>query len=173
MSAVKLSFKPYFPLGALIVGAIFLVLGFFAVIDENPAGLIIGPIFFIIGFILSFSFKGSRIDYERKRFLNYFSFLGIPFGDWKSYNEFPFITVLEIYMRHESGSQAQRMIINSVYHDYLYRVCFLSVDHRQKVLLFETKNKDQAFTVVRDIAEKTEIKLTTYNPPTSAKKRRR
>jgi hypothetical protein len=173
MSFQKFSSGPYFPLAGRIVGGVFFLLGLAAIFDRNPAGLIVGPFMLIGATLLLFSYKGVLIDYSGARFRPYVSVLGLMFGKWHHLSHYPYITTLEMYMKHETGTKVQYINIDSSYHDYEYRVCFLSADHRQKKPVYVSQNKNEALKTADLISEKTGLKQVVYNPVSVSRQNRR
>ena len=167
MQVKKLASRTYFPVHVVAIAVLFLLLGVRALFDDNRAGLIVGPIFLITGSLIGLTAKVSLLDSARKRFRNTASFLGIPMGKWQSLEGYACVCVLEIHLRHESGSWT----LSSAFNSPEYRVTLLSEDHRVKTTICELKEKEAAFDLAEEISADTGLPVVTYNPPVSRRRR--
>ncbi len=132
--------------------------------------ILIGLGLIIIGIYLSFSFNGIQIDSKKKKFKKYSSFFGWKKGIWESYNDYPYLTMLEITEK-ETGYSRGQVEFTSKYK--VYRVCLLNNSHREKIILKNFKNKELASKSAKEFANKLNVKLTVYSPKISEKTRLR
>ncbi len=156
----------YFPKAFVYIGYALIVIGVLLVVEKGYTG--IGLI--IIGIYLGLSYIGIQIDPDKKKFKKYSCFFGLKKGTWESYNDYPYLSILDIREKHTSYSRGGVEYISK---EKVYRVCLLNKTHRKKIIVKNFKSKEKASFSASKIAKQLEVQQTTYSPKASEKTRLR
>ena len=151
----------YFPKALVYIGYAMIAYGLILIFLKT----FIGALLIIIGVYLGLSFDGIQIDTKKREFKKYSSFFGLKKGIWKSYINFPFLTILTVTEKETGYSRGQ---VEFTSKKKVYRICLLNKTHREKIILKNLKNKDQAINYASEMVERLEVEQTIYNPEVSA-----
>lgn len=120
-------------------------------------------------FIWSGSY-GIQIDVEQNKFREYASIFGIKYGEWKSLEKTPFISVVKGRSGMTVYSRSNRS--TSVIDDR-YEVCLLNNSHRTRIVIQKLEGKSQAMEYANQIASKLGKNVVQFNPVVSQKTKSR
>jgi hypothetical protein len=151
----------------IIIAGVAVTLAGLITIMESP---ILGIGIALAGsFIWSGSY-GIQIDVEQNKFREYASMFGIKYGEWKSLEKTPFISVVKgrSGMTVYSRSNRSTSVI-----DNRFEVCLLNSSHRTRVVIQKFKDKSQAMEYANEIASKLNKSVVQYNPVVSQKTKSR
>lgn len=151
-----------FSLVLRVSSGIFAVLGLIAIISGG-AGYILGPIFVLTGIYVNTSTYGTEISLSNNYIRIYSTSFGVKKGKWQSTVLLPDICILKIGRKtsasHIFGAGSVQLEDDGVYEVYL-----LTANHRERLLLRETKEGKEAAETGRFLAVKMKKNLTTFNP---------
>jgi hypothetical protein len=153
---------------ATFIGYIFMILGFvFGLLTSNPIALID---YCLIGFYFAFSHYGFEVSNDKSRFREYFNYMGLKFGKWRSLEEFPYLTVFYVKQTETTGSG--RTMLETSIEEMVYKVYLLNESHREKVLVKQTPNEDEAKHITHTIINELGIEHVKFNPKRTSQRRR-
>ena len=117
----------------------------------------------LIGIVLTFAYKGAKLDLEQKRIKVYFGILGLKVGTWRPLPE----ELLEIV--YTSGTYSQQMhawVSRNEHSSRIYRG-FLKGSKGYKQLFTSGGNPDSVLQEVQQAAKSLNLPATNYNirPP--------
>lgn len=151
----------------LIMGYVFLITGIG--LTFNPIDVVLqvfGTLIMGVGGFMAFATYGVQIDPTNKRFREYGALLGIRYGKWRKQELFPYVSLFasrKVYLgRSYSG-------VTTSGHVYSTDVCFLTKDHRTKVVLKELPNSQIAYDFAQELVQMTGVRLVKYSPEISEK----
>lgn len=149
-----------FPPPAVFAGYVFLIIGTLYLI----VNIFVGIGLLLSGGFISFTFSGVQIYIEDKKYKVYTSLYGIKIGKSKSLNEYLFLAVLSSNQSYGLYSMSNiSMSDTKIYYD----ICLLNSTQRQRLVIKRHKNFEKANLDAKEIADKLEVQLTTFNPPIS------
>ncbi|RFC55087.1 DUF308 domain-containing protein [Brumimicrobium aurantiacum] len=148
---------------ARLIGLIFTVLGAIVLLSFNIIAVVFGAIMLVFGLYMLTGNSGIDIDYKQKLFKEYNQVAGIKFGEWKSLDDYPFLTVLKANKSNKASDiTGLNKTISTNEHLGVY---LLTNSHRKKILLSRTSNRMQDATAeATRIAELTDKEMMKYNP---------
>ena len=150
----------------VFVGYVFIILGFvFGLLTMNPIALLI---FGGIGCYYAFASYGFEVNDDRSQFREYFNYLGLKRGKWRSLSEMPFITVFHIGQR--ETQYAGRMMQETSSVERVFKVYLLSPSHRERVLVKVTQDEKEAQTITEFLISELNIEYTKFQPKRVAKR---
>jgi hypothetical protein len=150
----------------VIAGVAVTLAGIFATI-ENP---LLGAGIVLLGSFMWSSSYGIQIDVEQNKFREYASIFGIKYGEWKSLDKTPFISIVKGRSGMTVYSRSNRS--TSVVDDR-YEVCLLNNSHRARVVIQKFENKNTAMNYANEIASKLDKTVVQFNPVVSQKTKSR
>lgn len=145
------------PLPVVIVGYLFMAIGLMYTFTVG-AGFIVLALF---GGLLSFTHFGVLINTNDKTYKQYTSVYWVKFGKWKSIDEYPYLTILEV-----TEKRVTRSLSNSGFatRNMVFRVTLLNHNHYKKLLLKQLKDRDKAHELAEELARGLEIEKVIYSP---------
>jgi hypothetical protein len=151
----------------VFVGYIFIILGFvFGLLTMNPLALLI---FCSIGFYYAFASYGFEVKKSRTEFREYFNYMGVKIGKWKSISEMPFITVFHIGQSEKQyGGRGMQEITTT---EKVFKVYLLSLSHRERALVKVTKDEKEAQKITEYLISELNIEYAKFQPKRVAKRR--
>ena len=161
----KTGFNQYieqlYPLALTVVGYVFFL---FTITLFISGAFIVGIVFLIIGVFLSFSVVGIQVDSEKNRFNYYERILFVKMGKWRSFDEFPDVSVLTINQKHSSRSLTNMEFTSK---SIVYKVHLLNETHREKIMIQIFKEEEKAILFAKDFAARTGTNFTIFSPEIS------
>ncbi|MEM6721710.1 MAG: hypothetical protein AAF611_20445 [Bacteroidota bacterium] len=142
-------FKRKLPTMISIFGVGFFLSGIVVIVTGNWYGVL-----FCVVSLLFFQREGSEIVLDTKRYRKFTDILGFRFGSWK---ELPNIDYISVF------SATETMVIRDftgdsrVKNDVIVINLFHNGNHRIKV--YTTNNKEKAFSIAKQIAERLKIDI--------------
>ena len=158
-----------FPPAMRTAGWMFLLIGLYFFINSVYMGFIpfalVALVMFLLGLFIAITPHGIILDIENKKYKNYTSIFGYKQGSWKSYQAYPFITLIANKENTMAFSRSNRAAITSsnFYHD----ICLLDKTHLHKLLIKRQKDSSQAVIDVKELAKILDLQLTKYKPELS------
>ena len=149
----------FFPPGLVIVGYVFMLFSLISIIGNNEKGLGIGLA--LLGILLSFTTTGVRIDKETKKYLSYNRFFGFEIGKWKSMEGICFLSILTKNLGYTIRTKGQ---LGDESTDKHYEIYLLNENHRFKLLINRTKNKNKSIEYAKKLEEELGFELVIYSP---------
>ncbi|MBX9852682.1 MAG: hypothetical protein K2X86_13130 [Cytophagaceae bacterium] len=111
-----------------------------------------GTMFLIPGLVLTFSYFGYIIDYERKMYKEYLSLLLFRAGKWQSISKYDFIFVRKVNGKTSSDNWGRW---KPALHQFVcYKVFLKGRQGRQGIELLVSENKEEAIDFGKFVAEK-------------------
>ena len=150
----------------VIVGFV-MILGGILSITEN---IYLGIGMAILGGFISLSGYGTQIDKSINKYREYSSLYGVKRGEWKSLDKYPFLSVLPSRTGMKIYSRTNQSTTNI---DDSFDICFLSENHRGKIVIQKLSTKDEAIAYAEALSDDLNIPLTKYNPVISDKTKSR
>src|SRR5690554_3763444 len=157
-----------FPSAVVGVGGFISFIGLILLANFPPigiAGVAIGAFFWS-------STYGLQIDLLTNNFREYGSVFGFKRGDWKSFDKYPYVTVLKSRRGVTLYSRSNR---STTIIDDAYEVVLLNETHRSKAVAQSFDKKETADLFAEQFSEQYGKALVKYNPVVSeaTKQRRR
>ncbi len=150
----------YFPNILIYVSCGFLIIGLFAATETIVGGLVIMGIssFFI------FTPDGVQIDPAKKMYRNYVNLIGIDRGEWKSLQDYPYITILS---KNITQTVNVGFVLSNSFTERLHDICLLNKTHQQKIIIKRVDKIELAKNDIASLSEKMGLTIVNYNPPIS------
>ncbi len=126
-----------------------------------------GAIILLVGGFIALSYNGIEIDDISGRYRSYTSIYGVKFGEWKTTNEFPYISVLKKTESTTAHSRAN--IASTTSRETFYEVCLLNKTHRKKLVLKRAYTPEEANEFAEKLTTFLDAEITIYKPVLSQK----
>ncbi|WP_027127281.1 hypothetical protein [Gelidibacter mesophilus] len=149
-----------FPLMFIIIGITLIICGLI-LIGTFSSRMELGFSILLIGIVIVFIRKGTIVDFNDRKIKYYLGIFFIKLGNWKSIEDYTFITLLSInrtsYGYSRTGVQfSERKKIN--------RLCLLNKTQRKQLLISDFKDKNNAILEAQLLAEKLKLDFVNYSP---------
>lgn len=169
---IKNNFGKVFGSGVRGCAFVFFLIGAFLIIgDAGKSALIsvlIGLIIIFFSCMIMFLINGIHIDTKNKRIRTYYKYLFFNYqNDWKSIEEFKFVTILNFNMSSSTFSRSNRA--NTIT-EKQHQIHLLNENHTKRKLIHSFTDKENAIEFSKMIAEKLGIETIQYNPPATRRK---
>ena len=153
---------------ASVIGYIMIALGFAMLFDKNS--IVFGILIMVFGAYMGFSYVGILINLEKQKFKHFVSHFGIKKGEWKSFKDYPYITVLTITQK-----QTIRSLSNSASSTkkIVFQVHLLNETHWDKILISQSKSEENEIDYAESLAKDLGLEYVTYSPQISEASRNR
>ncbi len=148
----------------IFTGYLLMLLGILGIVSY------VGLVLILVGFVASFSTTGVDLDISNKRLKEYSKIFGYKWGDWVSYEDYPYIAVLK---RMESSTVYSRAQIATTDTSTYYDINLMNKSHRKKVILSRMKGVEEAEKAAKELCLELDLEYAQYNPVISAKTRAR
>ncbi|WP_299781616.1 hypothetical protein [uncultured Formosa sp.] len=160
---MKVNYKldRFFTLMFLIIGITLLICGLIFIGRFNLEDLLLGLFLIINGTIIVFTRYGTLIDFNEKKIKHYVGFFFIKIGFWKSFKEYPFISVLHFNQKSVSYS---RTAIPFHEKKKIYRICLLNATHSERLKIKDFSDFKSASSEAKRIEKTTSLERVVYNP---------
>jgi hypothetical protein len=152
---------------AVFIGYLFIIIGIAYPLFFGTYGALI---FVLIGVFLTFSFYGVLFNRDQNTFKQYASYFGIKTGDWKKLESMPDIALLQ---SNESTTTYSSSLMSYDKKDHFFKVFLLSKNHRIKILVKKTHDRDAAKEVIEELKELFDLNYVKYDPIKIKKQNRR
>jgi len=172
---MKYKLGKLFPPAMRTTGWVFLLIGLYFLINSIMIGLIsfslVALVIFLLGYFIAITPHGIILDIENKKYKNYTSIFGYKQGTWKSYQDYPFITLIANQENTMAFSRSNRPATTSsnLYHD----ICLLNKTHLHKLLIKRQKDRVKAVADVKELAKILDLQLAKYQPTLSKSSQKR
>ena len=140
------------------------------------AGVILGKIIGSIGAIvllagIPFLFASSwiAIDPNTRRLREYWTLLGLEFGEWKGFPPLKSISVVRVKSTKTVASRGSQTTMS----DYMYKVRLVAAEGRQGWDVVTESEKKKAFVKAAGLAELLSLEVVDFTEPRAASTRRR
>ncbi len=131
----------FFPTPSRYLGYVISLIGIIGVFTKGIETLIIS----IVGFGQNFTRFGVLIDKENRKLKECTEVFWFKKGSWQSMDTYPFVTVLAIS---EKSSMYSKANVEFSSREMVFRITLLNKNHYEKILLKQSKNKEETHTEV-------------------------
>ncbi len=138
-------------------GFLLMLVGVVIAISATVATTIMAVLFILVGGFFSTASTGIILDSKTKSIKHYTSILGYKKGNYRTLDDYPFITTLQ----KNKGSAGKERIVFEVY--------MLSKSHRGKTLVHINISAQAANEGMKQIADAFNLEITKYNEPGGVK----
>jgi hypothetical protein len=145
---------PYFPWQFTFLGVLFLIFGL-----TLQYGIVFNSAIIFITFIIFTGHYGLEIDFTKKTFKNYSSFLGLKFGKRKTFDAVEKIFINSRNIRESLHSRAN----NPGNFRYIEYKSFLKFSNGRKISLISRKNKEKLLKQMRNIAKDLKAEIVDFS----------
>jgi hypothetical protein len=148
-----------FPLMFIIIGITLIICGFILWIFDSR--MKIGLTILLIGLIIVFTRKGTIVDFNQRRIKYYIGLFFIKIGNWKTIEDYTFISLLKINQKSYGYS---RTGVQFSERKKIYRICLLNKTHRNRLKITDFKDENNAYLEAQRIAENLRLEFVNYSP---------
>ncbi|MDN5214788.1 hypothetical protein QQ020_22100 [Fulvivirgaceae bacterium BMA12] len=140
----------FFPEGLVFGGILMILIGVGALVIKPLLGIILLP----AGLSVVFLHYGILIDFEQKRYKEYWGLLGLRFGKWKVLPPVTYISLTKSRFSQQMGLRGATSTMRGV----LYKGN-LRLDDEEKILVIQSGKKEKVLQTLKYLATKMDIKL--------------
>ena len=167
MKTLKIKTGLFFPRPFILLAYVGMGFGIYATIFESPLFIVL----FLVSTFIAFAPQIVEIDVENKRIRNALSFLSYGAGKWKSYKDYPYISLLSANMVEKTyGGRTLKAVSTK---ERYYEIYLLGENHLKKILLISQNDKEKAIKDFEFYADKLNLKKVNYKPKLSERSLKR
>ena len=125
----------------------------------------------LIGVLFASIFDGIRLNPASGKYKEYVTILGIRFGKWKSYKNYPYLSILRSQKKTALrwGGYEQ----TGKYSEVEYEIYLLNKTHLRRIMVGTYDDEDKANKKAQELAGALGMEMVRYNPAGSKRIRRR
>ena len=140
----------FFPAGLIFGGIIMIFIGTGVLIFKSIFGVVI----LLAGISIVFLHYGLLIDFEERKYKEYWGLLGLKFGKWTHLPPLDYISLTKSGFTQEIGLRAA----NTTLKGFLYKGN-LRINEHERILVIQSRNKDKVLKHLMHLAKKLDLKL--------------
>tara|TARA_R110001583_G_scaffold53673_1_gene165162 strand:+ start:40 stop:522 length:483 start_codon:yes stop_codon:yes gene_type:complete len=149
-----------FPLMFVIIGITLIICGLI-LLGTFDSRMKIGITILSIGLIIVFTRKGTIVDFNQRKIKYYVGLFFIKIGNWKTIEEYTFISLLKINQKSYGYSRTGVQFSEK---KKIYRICLLNKTHRSRLKITDYKDENNAYLEAQRIAENLKLEFVNYSP---------
>jgi hypothetical protein len=157
MKNIRIKSGRYFPKPFIYLAYAMIIFGVFLSFEN-----ILGIAIIVIALFLAFAPQIIEIKADEKLYRNSLSIFGLSLGNWQSYKDFPYISLIKNDIIETTyGGRTNRSVSTK---NRYYFLCLLTRNHRLKIVLNSYKDKSQAIKELEKYSEILELEKVRYSP---------
>lgn len=146
-----------FPPVTRILSGLFIIIGLVGITSNVVVGICIT----LVGFAILLSRKGVLLDKNQNRLKSYTQVLFIKFGTWETLSPYTDISVLSFT---EKTTLTSRSMVTSSSKKQVFRICLLTENHYQRLLLLQLEDEQAAQHEAEKLADLFGFKKRIFSP---------